>query len=157
MRVCVRVCMCVRVCFLVPLCLCMGVSLCMCVYVHVCVCQWACVCPRERERGEKEKEREREGDSLCISLSLTRTGQRTHVSSRQSQEHAATYLKIRRVARPDGVTPRTAHPPSPLHRVLPPVRLFWRPHDHFPNSTSFFEFVLFTIVRCFYPQPTLET
>ena len=55
-----------------------------------------------------------------------RTGRRAHVPSRQSQEYAATYLKIRRVTRPDGVTPRTAHPPSPLHRVLPPMRLFWR-------------------------------
>jgi len=77
------------------------------------------------------------------------TGRRAHVSSRQSQEYVATYLKIRRVARPDDVTPRTAHPPSPLQRVLPPMRLFWQ------ASRPFCEFdkVFSSSCRiCFYPH-----
>jgi len=51
---------------------------------------------------------------------------RARVSSRHGQQFVTTHLKMRRVARPDGVAPRTAHPPSSLCRVLPPMRLFWR-------------------------------
>ena len=79
-----------------------------------------------------------------------RTGRREHASSRQSQEYATTYLKIRRVTRPDGVTPRTAHPPSLLHRVLPPMSS-GGPPDHFPNLTRFFR-----VRAVYYPQPKLH-
>jgi len=85
---------------------------------------------------------------------------RARVSSRHGQQFVTTHLKMRRVARPDGVAPRTAHPPSSLCRVLPPMRLFWRalrPFSEFAKFVRFFEFVPFTTVSCRLPQYAVST
>jgi len=69
-----------------------------------------------------------------------RAERRARVSSRDGQQFVATHLKMRRFPRPDGVAPRTAHPPSPLRRVLPPMRLFWRASRPFSEFATVFSF-----------------